>query len=456
MIKTTGMKKVLIITYYWPPSGGAGVQRWLKFTKYLRNYGWEPMIYTPSNPEPPDIDTSLLSDIPENLTVIRTKIWEPYSLYKRFTGKKKESRITHGFLKEGKASGPAEKIATWIRGNFFIPDARCFWIKPSIKYLTHYLKSNPVDVIVSTGPPHSMHLIAMGLKEKTNIPWLADFRDPWTEIDFFGQLLLSSYARKKHQRLEKGVLANADLVVTISRHLANDLFRIGERKIEVITNGFDTEDFKFLPVEQEPGFILTHIGSLNKDRNPLTLWETMAELCNTNPRFKRLLKLRFIGKNDFSLRDGLQKNALYEKAEFFDYMPHQQALRLAATSSALLLLLNNTPNVMGITPGKLFEYLALKRPILCIGPEVGDSANILLQTASGDTVGFSDKEKMKAVLLDWFYKHEKHELQIVSADINTYSREKLTENMASFFENLVSVKSRLKSEAYGHGLIKES
>jgi hypothetical protein len=223
------MKKVLIITYYWPPSGGAGVQRWLKFVKYLREFGWEPIVYTPENPEAPATDTSLLKDIPANITVIKQPIWEPYNLYKGFIGQKKEEKINAGFLSEKKKPGLAEKIAVWIRGNWFIPDARRFWIKPSVKFLSEHLRGNPVDVIVSTGPPHSMHLIALKLKKKLNIPWLADFRDPWTTIDFYDKLMLTKSSDKKHKGLELEVLKNADKVVTVSWNWSKDFKKILNR-----------------------------------------------------------------------------------------------------------------------------------------------------------------------------------------------------------------------------------
>ena len=197
------MKKVLILTYYWPPSGGAGVQRWLKFVKYLQEFGWEPIVYTAENGEMPVIDNSLQKDIPENITILKTKIWEPYSFYKTFIGRKKDDKINASFLSENKKTSFTEKISVWIRGNFFIPDARKYWIKPSVKYLKDYLEKNPVDVIISSGPPHSMHLIAMGLKKQfPNIKWLADFRDPWTDIDFYEELMLSKSSDAKHKQLK--------------------------------------------------------------------------------------------------------------------------------------------------------------------------------------------------------------------------------------------------------------
>src|SRR4030095_1074602 len=174
LLKTMS-KKVLIITYYWPPGGGSGVQRWLKFVKYLPQTGWQPVVYTPENGEMPVNDSSLTDDIPTGTEVLKTKIWEPYNLYKTFIGADKNVKVSTGFLTEEKKPGMAERLSVWLRGNMFIPDARRFWIGPSIKYLSSYLEKSHVDVIVSTGPPHSMHLIAMKLSEKFNIPWVADF-----------------------------------------------------------------------------------------------------------------------------------------------------------------------------------------------------------------------------------------------------------------------------------------
>ncbi|MBK9488199.1 MAG: hypothetical protein IPO07_04910 [Haliscomenobacter sp.] len=197
------MKKFLLITYYWPPAGGGGVMRWVKMTKYIRQYGWEPVVYTPENGETAAFDESLAKEVAPALQVVKTPIWEPYQLYKQFLGRKKEEKIYSGFINEGKKESLAQKVSVFIRGNFFIPDARMFWIKPSIKYLTKYLKEHPVDAIVSTGPPHSMHLIAEGVHKATGIPWVADFRDPWTNIDFYKDLRLTSWADARHKALEQ-------------------------------------------------------------------------------------------------------------------------------------------------------------------------------------------------------------------------------------------------------------
>lgn len=432
------MKKVLIITYYWPPSGGAGVQRWLKFSKYLREFGWDPIIYTPENPEPPDFDDTLIADIPENITIIKKPVWEPYAIYKWLTGKKKGARITHGFLQEKKGASFMEKFSVWVRGNFFIPDARCFWIRPSIKFLSQYLKENPVDVVVSSGPPHSMHLIALGLKKRLNVKWLADFRDPWTEIDFFDKLQLTRSALIKHKRLEENVLKSADIIVTISPPLAHDLNRLGAVNARVITNGFDPEDFSFMPVAEDESFLLTHIGSLNADRNPDDLWQSLSELCQENEQLRSKLKLRFIGRNDVSLRESLKKYNLISNTEFIEYLPHKEALRLAASSTVLLLLLNNTPNQKGIIPGKTFEYLAMKKPILCIGPTDGASAAILSETHVGITCGFNEKQQIKDVILACFTEQSARRLTNKNAGIEAFSRRNLTQDLAQLLNSLLS------------------
>ena len=221
------MKRVLIITYYWPPSGGSGVQRWLKMSKYLPENGWQPVIYTPEEGEFPIIDTSLEKDVSPEAEVIRRPIVEPYTLYKRFLGVKETETVKAGFIKEnGEKAGWKEKLSLWIRGNCFIPDARCWWVKPSVRYLKSYLKEHPVDAIISTGPPHSMHLIAMKLKEALGIPWIADFRDPWTEIDYYNDLHLTRWADRKHHRLEREVLTKTDKVITVAPDGAR---RLGSR-----------------------------------------------------------------------------------------------------------------------------------------------------------------------------------------------------------------------------------
>lgn len=437
------MKKVLVITYYWPPCGGAGVQRWLKFVKYLKDFGWEPIVYTPENPEMPVADNSLLKDIPENLTILKTHIWEPYDLYKVFIGKKMTQQIHAAFLSESKKPKLTEKISVWIRGNFFIPDARKFWIRPSARFLKDYLKSTKIDAVVSTGPPHSMHLIALKLKKTFDIPWLADFRDPWTNIDFYNDLHLTTFADKKHHRLERNVLKNADAVTVISKSMAEDMQKLFNRKYEVITNGYDV-DTNISDVDLDKKFSIAHIGSLVKTRNPEVLWNVLSQLVNNeaeyfadNTRLSENLEIKLVGKVDYSVKKSLRKYDLERFVTYIDYLPHDEVVKVQQQSQVLLLLLNNTPNAKMILTGKFFEYLAAKRPILCVGPTDGDAAEILHSSNSGLIAGFEDCETMKKNILSYYKDFCSGNLSVQSSGIEAFSRRNLTQKLSEVLDGLL-------------------
>ncbi len=424
-----------MIIYYWPPSGGAGVQRCLKFVKYLRHFGWEPIVFTAKDAAYPVIDQSLKKDIPPDQQVIYGDIWEPYEVYKRFIGQKK-GRVYSGFLSEQKKPSLTQRLSVWIRGNLFIPDARKFWIKPSIKTLTKYLTEHPVDAIFSSGPPHSTHMIARGVKRNTGIPWLADFRDPWTNIDFYQQLMLTTWADKQHKKMEQSVIQEADKLVTVSWNMADEFRDLGREQVDVITNAFDHEDFDIPPQEPDNSFTFSHIGYLNTDRNPELLWKAFGELCEEIPSFKEHLSLKFIGKTDIKAFQDLEKYDLMSVVEKVDYMPHDEVVGLIGRSQVLLLLLNNTPNVLGIIPGKTFEYLAARRPILAIGPEQGDAARIIHDTGAGKVINFEDGEKMKRHLLKLFQQYKKGNLSVAEADITPYTRKAATERLAHLLTDM--------------------
>ena len=424
------MKKVLIITYYWPPSGGSGVQRWLKFVKYLRDFGWEPIVYTPENPENPETDISLQKDIPQNITILKTPIWEPYSFYKKFTGKKKSQRINAGFLSENKKPNLLENFSIWIRGNFFIPDARKFWIKPSVKFLEKYLSKNPVDVVISTGPPHSMHIIAYHLKKKLNIKWIADFRDPWTNIDFYNELRLSSWADKKHHNLEQKVLYNADKVIVISKTMSEDMKRLHKRHYDVITNGFDNDDLQTTDIHLDKKFSIAHIGTMPKTRNPEALWKVLYVLVKENYQFASDLEIKLVGRVDYTVIQMLKQYNLLNYLNKIEYLPHDKVINIQQQSQILLLLLNDTPNAKMILTGKFFEYLSAQRPILCIGPTDGDAAKILNETKSGYISDFKDEEKLKNNILELYSKYKDGISLFESTGIQKYSRKNLTRELA--------------------------
>lgn len=436
------MKRVLIITYYWPPSGGSGVQRWLKMSKYLPENGWQPFIYTADGAEYPVEDLSLEKDVASEAEIIRRPIVEPYSFYKKFLGIKKDEKIKAGFINEGKTkSAWKENISIWLRGNLFIPDARCWWIKPSVRYLKKYLQKNPVDAIISTGPPHSMHLIAKELHKKFNIPWIADFRDPWTDIDFFSELKLTKRSLKKHHRLQYQVLTEANKVVTVGWDWAKGLESHGAKDVAVITNGYDfnIEELK-TKSDLSQSFTMSHVGIVGAARNATKFWEALGELIKNENQseFSNLLKIRLIGQVDNSVLISIKENSLENHVEIIPYIPHEKVIIEQSSSQVLLLFVNNSPNAKGILTGKIFEYMASGRPILAIGPKDGDTAIILDETKSGVIVDFEDKEGMKKVILDLFEKYKDNQLLTKENEsVKKYSRRALAKEYVNLIERIL-------------------
>jgi len=435
------MKKVLILTYYWPPSGGAGVQRWLKFTKYLKTYGWEPIIYTAENGEMPVVDMSLLKDVPAELTILKTPIWEPYQLYKRFIGRKKNDKINASFLSENKKAGLSEKISIWIRGNFFIPDARKFWIKPSINYLKNYIIKNNIEYIISSGPPHSMHLIALGLKNKfTSLKWVADFRDPWTNIDFYDKLMLTKSSNKKHHSQELKVLTNADVILSIGKGMSDEFLNIYQKsggkninKFKVISNGFDTDDIKTIDIVKDKKFSIAHIGTLVKDRNPIVLWKVLKKLTDTRDDFRSQLEIKLVGKVDIFVKEQLENYGLIKFVKKIEYLPHSEVIIEQQKSKVLLLLINNTKNAKDILTGKFFEYMASGSPILAIGPIDGELADIIKQTQTGLISNFEDEITLEKNILNLFVNQS---IQTNGEEVIKYSREELTKKLCELLNEL--------------------
>jgi len=430
------MKKVLIITYYWPPAGGPGVQRWLKFVKYLRDFGWEPVVYTVENPSYPVLDKTLESEIPDGVEVIKKSIIEPYTFAGKITGQKDIDKVKGGFIDSEANQSMMKKITTWVRGNFFIPDARMFWIEPSFKFLKGYLSENKIDVVVSTGPPHSLHLIGLKLKQKLGVKWIADFRDPWTNIDYYSKLKLTQWADLKHQRLERDVIEQSDRVLVVGKTMKEEFYSLGGEKIHVLPNGFDNEVSEENEFVLDDKFSIAHIGSMNADRNPYHLWEALSEIVKENKEFASSIQIKLAGTVSHEIFDtleffGLDKYVYHEK-----YLNHKDVISFQKSSQVLLLVLNDTPNAKGIVTGKFFEYLNAKRPILTVGPEDGDLAEILNETQSGVIVDYKKKEEMKKMINNYFEEYKTKNLVVNSKNIEQYSRRNITAKLAEVMDSL--------------------
>ena len=418
--------KVLIITYYWPPAGGSGVQRWLKFVKYLQNFDIEPIVYTVDNANYPKEDSSLLNEFPENIKVLKQPIWEPTDLF--FWKKKSEQ-------KKDISNSTNSEFLSFIRGNFFIPDPKVFWVKRSVKFLNNYLKENNVDVIISTGPPHSMHLIAKKLHQKHKLKWIADFRDPWTDLYYnreFKQLL---FAKNKNKKLETSVLKKADCVLTVSNSLKKEFAKKAKR-VAVITNGFDDEVLTKGLVVLDKKFTISYIGLLPKQSNPKLLFKVLSTLSLENSDFKKDLEIKFIGDISEDVNIEINSYDLSANTSFIGYVSHEKAIDYQKKSQVLLLLIPNIEKSEGILTGKLFEYLTAKRPILAIGPETGDLSEILKNTNAGVVLNFDNEERLTSEIRKLYSQYKTGNLKVDSKNIEQYHRKELTNSLSEIIKSL--------------------
>ncbi|QTD37206.1 glycosyltransferase family 4 protein [Polaribacter batillariae] len=418
--------KVLIITYYWPPAGGSGVQRWLKFVKYLQDFGIEPIVYTVKDENYPKEDVSLIKDVPKEITVLQQPIWNPQHVF--FWEKKNKGNT-------GVSNLGNNKILSFLRGNIFIPDPKIFWVKPSVKFLQKFLLKNKIDAMISTGPPHSMHLIAQKLQQKNNIKWIADFRDPWTDLYYAKDFNQSTFAKNKNRKLEELVLKNADCVLTVSKSLKKEFAKIASN-VKVITNGFDDEVLRNKAVVLDKKFTISYIGLLPKQSKPTLLFKVLRKLLQENENLKNDLQLNFIGDIADEVKQDIASNNLLKYSNFEGYVPHEEAISYQKKSQVLLLLIPNVAKSEGILTGKLFEYLTAKRPILAMASEKGDLAEILKETNAGVVVNYNNEEKLSSEILRLYNQYKNGSLDVNTKNIKQYHRKELTKKLAEIIKKI--------------------
>lgn len=412
------MRRVLIITYYWPPTGGSGVQRWVKFCKYLPEFGWQPVVYTPENPEQLAVDKTLEKDIPDCVEVLKTHIIEPYGIYRKLTGAKQGQGEVNPLNAQKKSL--KQRLSLWVRGNLFIPDPRVSWVRPSVRFLRKYLKEHPVDLVITSGPPQSMHLIGRNLKRATGIRWIADFRDPWTDLFYYKHLGLSKASDRKHRRLEQSVLDEADRIIAVTPYVQKDFQARTSTPVDLITNGFDPDDYPSSPARPatEGKFRIVHTGLFAADGNPMKLWAALARKCREDKAFSDKLEIRLAGKTDAAIIEAIKAAGLGEKLVNLGYLDHDACIREQRAADILILPLRQEPEYSKVLPGKIFEYLASGRPVLGIGQEDGAAAQVLQDSGAGR-------------MFDWDKEDEL--LEFIGADhsegtgrIEKYSRRELT------------------------------
>lgn len=424
-------KKVLIITYYWPPAGGPGVQRWLKFTKYLPEFGYEPVILTvdPKQAEYPLRDTSLEKEIREGQLVYYSDDSGFYKLYKKFTGS--PSAPYSGFVNET-TPNLKQKIARFIRGNFFLPDARTGWNKYAYPMALRIIREHSIDMVITTGPPMSTHLVGLKLQQKHRLFWVADFRDPWTDIYYYNKMYPTLLARKIDSGYERDVLIKADRVVTVSDYIRHQLLgkstSIPPEKISVIPNGFDPADFQE-HIAKEPVFTISYTGTLASDYTPDGFMGAITKLAGEYP-----FRLNFTGKTDPAIYSRISEK-LGDRVTQQSFVPHAEVTRIMQSASLLLLIIPNMPGNEGNLTGKLFEYLGSGTPILCLGPPHGEAAKIIRECQAGETFDYYDEAGILTFL--------KNQIQLFPdsgcsgrlESVQRYSRKSLTRLLAQILPN---------------------
>lgn len=435
-------KQILIVTYYWPPSGGVGVQRWLHFAKNLKSMGWEPVVYTPENPQF-DIRDTALENLAKDIEVIRKPIWEPFTFFHQLTGNTNKENIKQGLVLEKTTKTWKDDLIVWIRGNVFVPDPRVFWVRPSVKFLKRVMKKRGIKTLITTGPPHSMHLVGLGLKKRMpDLKWLADFRDPWSDWDVLPKLKVADITLNRHKRLERKVLERSDGVITVSHRLAQALSDKTNPKIgvRVITNGISDEKAKVkqqATPDPDEKFVIGYYGMLNELRNPEAFWEVLEELCEQNPEFDQKLEIRLGGIVAQYIRDRLESSSrLQQKVVFLGYLSHESVFKEYGRCNVLLLLLNQTNNARWILPMKFFEYLSAGRPVLSLGPETSDLGELFEGKAIGRMLEFGDTDGIRNFIqLNFQQKYEQNMGDYIGL-LKTFSRSHQTRELAKVLDSL--------------------
>ncbi len=437
------MKKVLVITYYFPPAGGAGVQRTLKFVKYLREFGWDPIVLTARNADYPVYDRSLFAELPPDLTIYRAPIVEPYRLYRKFTGKRADESLDVATLSRDPQQKQklTERFSEWVRSSFFIPDARMAWLYPAYFYGRRILKTHQIAILFSSAPPYTTHLIALKLKGYPNLPWVADFRDSW-----IGWLSAPqwrpTWARALERRMEEKVLQQADRVLTVTHGVKEDLLsrhpHLRDERWIHLPNGYDAADLQNVEaVPRTAQLIITYTGTLYGPRRPTTLIAALERLLQQEPQIKHKLMVRFVGRVADEIVAQIQASPSATMFEFIPYVSHPKSLSYLLATDIALLIIDDAPVNRGIITGKVYEYIGARKPIFAVAPE-GEAAALIRDEGLGWVVSPGDVETCAATL-QHIISH-RGTLRKVSQNVNygQYERREQTRRLAVIFDELIT------------------
>lgn len=439
-------KNILVISYYFPPAGGPGVQRVLKFVKYLPEFGVNPIVLTVRNGDFPAEDKSMQKEIPDSVPVYRTPAIEPYNIYRKFTGKSENHTLPVGLLAKNENTSVSEYIAKWIRANIFLPDARIGWIWPVFNLGSKIIAKYNIQAIYSSSPPHSLQLTAKMLAQRFNLPWIADFRDPWTDIYYYQLAPRTTLARNIDLYLERKVLYTADKVVSVSPSITRKLAqKIQKDNFGVLYNGYDEDDFIDLQptVTMPKKFTLSYIGNLKSNQNPIELWTTLQRLIKQYDDFKSVVELRFTGRIHPRILETLEHHQLISYTSVEGYVPHSAAISRMQSTAVLLFIIPEAPDNEGILTGKLFDYLRAGRPLLSLGPPHGDAARVLQDVDAGPMLYPQDGKAIQQRILHLFQMWQANKLENASPASNMiqqFERRELTKILANNVNELIQTK----------------
>lgn len=429
------MKKILIITYYWSPAGGAAIQRILKFVQYMVKYDYQPIILTVKKGEYQAFDTGLEKLIPNSCLVFKTGIREPGGLYKRFVGMKQNEPIPDSVLTEKKISWK-KKLANWIRLNLFIPDAKIGWKPYAVKQGGKIISKYHPDIIFSSSPPPTVHLIAKTLSKKYGIKWVADFRDPWTNIHYYNQLPKNKLSQLIDKYLEKAVLKTADKITVVNKDFFDE---IDNNKEVVIPNGFDSSDFpENLPNVRNDKFTIRWTGSYKPRQYLDSFFDALKEMI-LQMNMQNSFRLEFIGNADPNVKSKIINKNLPFEINFKDFVEHEKIIKSILQSDMLLLVIGVSDRAPHILSTKIFEYLLSHKPIVAFGPKNGAADKLLQKTKSGRLYDYDNEKSavnfIKEQIINW--RNNKVYKDYNEKEINKYERKVLTKKLIKVFEEII-------------------
>jgi glycosyltransferase involved in cell wall biosynthesis len=434
------VKKVLIVSYYFPPSGGPGVQRVLKFVKYLPEFGWQPVVLTVQDGDYPARDESLLAEIPHHAIVYRTKIFEPYRLYRKLTGKPANAPVDVENIPQGrKKKSLTETLAEFVRSTFFIPDARIGWYPYAIREGLRIIKKHQINAIYSSSPPYTTAVIARRLQRETRLPWVAGFRDPWT--GFLSTPDRWFLPRSVDKHLERSVFNDANAIEVAWRGILKDIIAkepgLDQQKLLHLPNGFDSDDYPTLNLRPNARFTVTYTGSMYGKRNPRTFLQAVEGLVKEGKVDLRKIQLRFIGRFGAEIHDMVMASSIRESIEIVSYLPHSESVKELLRSDALLLIVDEANGSEEIVPGKVFEYLGAQRPIIALAPE-GAIASLMRETRSGFVASNQDVAAIQAAFIECYdnYLYHRRKFEQDRQAVKQYDRREITRRLAAVFDSL--------------------